>query len=90
MKGIKKIWFNGRFLNYKDAKIHLLSHALHYGSAVFEGIRAYFTEKGTAVFRLDDHLKRLFFSASCLRIKIPFSFEELKRAILKTIILKNQ
>jgi len=52
MKGVKKIWYNGRFLNFKKTKIHLLSHALHYGSAVFEGIRAYQTEKGTAVFRL--------------------------------------
>jgi len=90
MKGIKKIWYNGKFLDFKKAKIHLLSHALHYGSAVFEGIRAYQTEKGTAVFRLDDHLKRLFFSASVLKIKIPFSFQELKKTILKTIILNKQ
>ncbi|MGB9598492.1 MAG: branched-chain amino acid transaminase [Minisyncoccales bacterium] len=90
MEGIKKIWYNGQFLDFKKGKIFLLSHALHYGSAVFEGIRAYLTEKGPAVFRLDDHLKRLFFSASCLRIKIPFSFEELKKAILKTIELNGQ
>ena len=85
MKKAKKIWFNGKFLDWKKAKIHVLTHSLHYGSAVFEGIRAYSTEKGPAVFRLPEHINRLFYSASVLDMRIPFSKEEVKAAILRMI-----
>ena len=82
---VKKIWFNGKFVNWKNAKVHILTHTLHYGGGVFEGIRAYRTEKGTAVFRLKDHIRRLFYSASCLEMKIPFSQKELQKAVLDLI-----
>jgi len=85
MKEVEKIWLNGRFVDWKDAEIHILTHTLHYGGGVFEGIRAYDTEKGSAVFRLRDHLKRLFYSASCLEMEIPFSQKELEKAILQLI-----
>ncbi len=79
--GIKhKIWFNGEMRNFEDCTVHVLSHALHYGSSVFEGIRAYKTPEGTAFFRLDDHLKRLFYSASIYRIPIRYSFDEIREA----------
>lgn len=82
---LKKIWMNGELVDWKEAKIHVLTHTLHYGSGVFEGIRAYQTNKGTAVFRLSEHIARLFYSASALGIEIPFSQEEIEEAILKTI-----
>ena len=75
-----KIWFNGEMRNFEDCTVHVLSHALHYGSSVFEGIRAYKTPKGTAFFRLDDHLKRLYYSAAVYRMPVRYSFEELREA----------
>jgi len=86
---MQKIWFNGKFVDWDKAKIHILTHSLHYGSGVFEGIRAYQTEKGPAVFRLAEHLDRLFYSASSFKMKISFSKEEIKKAILKTIKINN-
>ncbi|MHA1833982.1 MAG: branched chain amino acid aminotransferase, partial [Candidatus Baldrarchaeia archaeon] len=59
----KYIWMDGEFIPWKEAKIHILSHVIHYGSAVFEGIRCYKTEKGPAIFRLKEHIDRLYFSA---------------------------
>ena len=85
MKTTKKIWFNGKLINWKEAKIHVLTHALHYGSGVFEGIRAYNTKNGPAIFRLPKHIDRFFYSASALEMKIPFSKTEIKTAVLKTI-----
>ena len=85
MNKTKKIWLDRKLVDWKAAKVHLLTHALHYGSGVFEGIRCYQTDKGPAVFRLDEHLKRLFNSARALKMKIPFSQEELKKAVLQTI-----
>ncbi|MCK5044149.1 aminotransferase class IV, partial [Candidatus Parcubacteria bacterium] len=82
---LKKIWVNGELTDWKEAKIHILTHTLHYGSGVFEGIRAYETDKGAAVFRLPEHVERLFYSADALGINIPFSQEEIKQAILETI-----
>ena len=73
MLEVDKIWMDGKFINFKDAKIHILTHSLHYGAAVFEGIRFYNTDNGPAVFRLADHIKRLFFSAKVIDMKIPFS-----------------
>jgi branched-chain amino acid aminotransferase len=80
-----KIWFNGKFVPWDEAKVHVLSHALHYGSSVFEGMRAYKTVTGTAAFLLDGHVKRLFESAKIYRMEIPYSFDEIKEAILETI-----
>ena len=85
MKEIKKIWFNGKIINWKKARIHILTHALHYGSGVFEGIRAYNTSRGPAVFRLKDHIKRFFYSASALEMKIPFSRKIIENAVLEII-----
>jgi branched-chain amino acid aminotransferase len=77
---VEKIWINGEFVQWSQAKVHILTHALHYGSGVFEGIRAYETNKGTAVFRLTDHIKRLFKSAKVYFMEIPYSLEELVEA----------
>jgi len=80
-----KIWFNGEFVPWDEAQIHVMSHALHYGSSVFEGIRAYKTTTGPAVWLFDGHVKRLFDSAKIYRMEIPYSFDEIKEAILETI-----
>ncbi len=84
-----KVWFNGEIRAFEDSNVHVQSHALHYGSSVFEGIRAYETPKGTAIFRLDDHLKRLYFSASIYRIPVPYSFEELHAACIEAVQINN-
>jgi len=76
----EKIWMNGELVDWADARIHVGAHGLHYGSGVFEGIRAYETAKGTAVFRLSEHLKRLDNSAKLLNMQLPFSIEELRSA----------
>lgn len=81
MQEAEKIWMNGSLVDWADAKVHVLSHALHYGSSVFEGIRAYDAEGGTAVFRLDDHLARLERSAAQYFMEIPFPREELRQAV---------
>jgi branched-chain amino acid aminotransferase len=80
-----KIWFNGELRNFEDCTVHVLSHALHYGSSVFEGIRAYKTPQGTAFFRLDDHLERLYYSASIYRMPIPFSLDEIRDACFEAV-----
>lgn len=82
------VWFDGRFVASQKAGIPLLTHSLHYGSAVFEGIRCYRTKRGTAVFRLDDHIRRLFFSARTVGMKIPFSERAVADAVL-LLINKN-
>ena len=79
------IWMNGEFVPWKDAKIHVLSHVVHYGTAAFEGMRAYKTRKGTAVFRLPEHIKRLFNSAKIYRMEIKFTQDEINAAIKETI-----
>ncbi|MFK7846373.1 MAG: branched-chain amino acid transaminase [Rhodothermales bacterium] len=79
------IWFNGKLVPNGDAKIHVLSHVVHYGSSVFEGIRCYATEQGSGVFRLREHLGRLFDSAKIYRMEIPYTLEELEAATLQTI-----
>ncbi len=80
-----KIWMNGELVDWNDAKIHILSHVIHYGSSTFEGIRCYETEKGPAVLFLDEHIKRLYDSSKIYRIEIPYSQQELKDAVLETI-----
>lgn len=82
---VKKIWMNGRLVDFADAKIHVLTHALHYGSGLFEGIRCYETKNGPAVFRLDEHLRRLYDSARIYRMEIPYSQEDFKAACLEII-----
>ena len=80
-----KIWFNGKFVNWMDANVHVLSHVIHYGSSVFEGMRCYNTSKGSAVFRLEEHVKRLFNSAKIYRMNVDYSMEEFSQAIIDTI-----
>lgn len=75
-----KIWMNGELVDWDSAQIHVLTHALHYGTAAFEGIRAYETDRGTAVFRLTDHMKRLHASAKIIYMDIPYSVEQLVEA----------
>jgi branched-chain amino acid aminotransferase len=77
----EKIWMNGALVDWGDARVHVLSHGLHYGTTVFEGIRAYATEDGPAVFRLDDHLARLERSAEVYYMPIPYAREELRAAV---------
>ena len=80
-----KIWFNGNFVDWKDANLHVLSHVVHYGTSVFEGIRCYNTKNGPAVFRLQEHIQRLVNSAKIYRMDIPYSVEDLTQAVLDTI-----
>jgi len=80
-----KIWMDGKFVSWEDAKVHVLTHTLHYGLGFFEGIRCYRTDKGSAIFRLDEHVDRLFNSAHIFMVNIPFSKEEIRDAIIKTI-----
>ena len=80
-----KIWMDGRFVDWKDANVHVLTHTLHYGLGVFEGIRCYKGEKGSAIFRLREHVKRLFDSAQIVQIKIPYSPKEIEDAIIGTV-----
>ena len=80
MQGTDKIWFNGELIDWADAKVHVGTHGLHYGSGVFEGIRAYETPRGSAVFRLTDHLERLRNSAKLLHMEIPFGVDDLRTA----------
>ncbi|MBQ7929357.1 MAG: branched-chain amino acid transaminase [Methanobrevibacter sp.] len=80
-----KVWMDGEFVEWKDANISVLSHVVHYGTSVFEGIRAYENENGVAVFRLKEHVQRLFDSAKIYKIDIPFTQEEIEEAILETL-----
>ncbi len=80
-----KIWIDGNMVDWKDAKIHVLSHVVHYGTSVFEGIRAYKNENGIAIFRLKEHVQRLFDSAKVYKIEIPYSQEEVAQAIIETV-----
>ncbi|RST50284.1 branched-chain amino acid transaminase [Variovorax sp. DXTD-1] len=84
-----KIWMDGELVDWRDAKIHVLSHTLHYGCGAFEGVRAYKTAEGTAIFRLAEHTERLFNSAKILRMKIPFSQEQLNEA-QKQVVRENK
>jgi branched-chain amino acid aminotransferase len=85
MPKAEKIWFNGELVDWDDAQIHVLSHVVHYGSSVFEGMRCYETDKGTACFRLENHVLRIFDSAKIYRMQIPYSKEQITEAILETI-----
>ena len=85
MKESKLIWMSGKVVDWKDAKIHVLSHGLHYGTAVFEGIRAYQTDKGPAIFRVEEHYERLYDSAKIIQMEIPFDKDTLINATCNLI-----
>ncbi|MGB0711322.1 MAG: branched-chain amino acid transaminase [Gammaproteobacteria bacterium] len=85
---LKYIWKNGSYEKWDESSVHILSHTVHYGTGVFEGVRAYETEKGAAIFRLEDHTKRLFEAAKKINIEIPYSQDELNR-VQKDIFIKN-
>ncbi len=85
MKETGKIWMNGRLVPFGSAKVHVLTHALHYASAVFEGIRCYSTPRGPAIFRLDAHVERLFKSAKMYSMKIPYTQKQIADAIIRTV-----
>jgi len=80
-----KIWMDGQLVEWRDAKIHVLTHTLHYGCGAFEGVRAYNTAKGTAIFRLREHTARLFNSATILRMPMPFSLDEVMQAQIDVV-----
>jgi len=85
MKEIGKIWMNGKLVPFKDAKVHVLTHALHYSTSIFEGIRCYNTPNGSAIFRLPEHIDRFFKSAKLYSMKMKFSKKEISNAIIKTV-----
>lgn len=85
MKEVGKIWMNGRLVPFKHAKVHILTHALHYSTAVFEGIRCYNTSKGSAIFRLAEHVDRFFRSAKLYSMKMQFTKDQITDAIIKTV-----
>ena len=84
-----KVWIDGEFVEWKDASISVLSHVVHYGTSVFEGIRAYSNEKGIAVFRLEEHVQRLFDSAKVYKMDIPYTKEEIAEAIIETVRIND-
>ena len=86
---LKYIWKNGVYEKWDDSSVHILSHTVHYGTGVFEGVRAYETKNGPAIFRLNDHTERLFSAAEKIGIEIPYSVEELNQ-VQKDIFIKNQ
>ncbi|MCJ8313786.1 MAG: branched-chain amino acid transaminase [Saccharospirillaceae bacterium] len=83
------IWLDGKFIDWRDAKVHVLTHTLHYGMGVFEGVRAYQTAQGPAIFRLQDHTDRLFRSAHILQMEIPYTKEEVNQAHIDSIKNNN-
>ena len=85
MKEVGKIWMNGKLVPFKDAKVHVLTHALHYSTSIFEGIRCYDTPNGSAIFRLAEHVDRFFNSAKLYGMKVPYSKKQVSNAIIKTV-----
>ncbi len=83
------IWYDGKMVDWRSANVHVLTHTLHYGMGVFEGVRAYKTKQGTAIFRLAEHTQRLFNSAKIFQMKIPFSFDEISQA-QKDVVRENK
>jgi branched-chain amino acid aminotransferase len=84
-----KIWFNGKMVRWQDATVHVMSHVIHYGSSVFEGFRCYNTQKGPAIFRLRDHINRLYDSAKIYRIDVPFTKAEIMQACIDVVKLNR-
>ena len=89
MQPTEKIWFDGAFVPWEDAKVHVLTHALHYGYAIFEGIRANSTPNGPAVFRLREHIKRLTNGTKAYRMKLPFTEDELVQGCLDPVRINS-
>ncbi|MFW6040357.1 MAG: branched-chain amino acid transaminase [Thermoplasmatota archaeon] len=89
MEEVDYIWMDGEFVDWKEAKIHVLSHALHYGTAVFEGIRAYDNDGMSSIFRLEEHLKRLKNSAKIIKMDLPYDLDEITDAIDELIVRNN-
>lgn len=85
MINTKKIWMNGKLVDHDDANIHVLSHVVSYGTSFFEGIRIYKTEKGPAIFRLKEHVKRLFDTAKIYRTAVPYTQEQIEQAVIDTV-----
>ena len=85
MKEIGKIWMNGKLIPFKDAKVHVLTHALHYSTSIFEGIRCYNTPQGSAIFRLPEHIDRFYKSAKMYSMKMQFSQKQISNAIVNTV-----
>ena len=83
------IWFDGKMVPWREANVHVLTHTLHYGMGVFEGVRAYKTDQGAAIFRLQDHTDRLFDSAKIMRMEIPFSKDEINQAQINSVKENN-
>ena len=86
VKKVEKIWMNGKLVNWDDAKIHVLSHVIHYASGWFEGIRCYYTKSGSKIFRLDAHIRRLFDSAKIFRTEVPYTQAQVAEAVKQTIL----
>lgn len=89
MQKADKIWMNGRWVDWEDARIHVLSHVVHYGSSVFEGIRAYENPSGSAIFRLEEHVDRLMFSARVYRMEIPYTRDQIRDACIETVAVND-
>ena len=89
LQKLDKIWMDGKLVDWDDANVHILTHTLHYGSGVFEGIRCYATSQGGAVFRLTDHIERLFDSAKIFMIDIPYTVDQLVEATKETVRVNN-
>jgi branched-chain amino acid aminotransferase len=86
MEKASKVWFDGKLVPWDEANVHVTAHVLHYGSSVFEGIRAYAAKDGPAIFCLDEHIERLFNSAKIFRMQLPYSMQEVRQAILDTVV----
>src|SRR5438552_14968205 len=84
-----KIWMNGKWVGWDDAKIHILSHVVHYASSVFEGIRCYVTKRGPAIFRLEDHMDRLMLSARIYRMETAFTRDQIRDACLESVAVNG-
>ena len=82
---VKKVWMNGRLVDFADAKIHAFSHVFHYGSGMFEGIRVYKTKNGSAAFRLDEHIDRMYHSCKIYRMEIPYTRAQFRDALFETV-----
>src|SRR5688572_2869840 len=86
---VEKIWMNGKWVAWDDAKIHVLAHVAHYASSVFEGIRCYRTKTGPAIFRLEDHMERLMASAKIYRMESPFTRDQIRDACLDVVAVND-
>src|SRR5512142_1573885 len=84
-----KIWFNGKFIAWDDAKIHIMSHVIHYGTSVFEGVRCYQLPAGPAIFRATEHMQRMLDSAKIYRMELPFTRDELTQAMVDLVAVNG-